>query len=354
MNRTLKKILIIYYDSFPPVAEDLSAAFTKLGVQTQTFYSANYKHWFYQHIIRAVNRHARNFRLVKKGHDLFKTHPLNLANYASSNLEKVFSQFQPDAVLVIHGQPFGEDFLSKVSVPKIGWHLEPRDDLPYLIQNATSFDIYNSFSQHDVDLLLGAGFDARYLSHAVDPQNFYAVPDVPKKYDVVFVGHWSPSRDEAIQAAFAVTPNIALYGGYWKKSSMPGKMFKQIYKGKQIVGADLNHLISSARIVLNTSRIPGSYGLNMRFFEVLASGSVLLTDSVPELEQHFVPNTHLVVYQNMNELKERLGELLNDQNKRAVISKNGQQLVLEHHQYDSMAKHLLNQFQEILARKAAA
>jgi spore maturation protein CgeB len=56
----------------------------------------------------------------------------------------------------------------------------------------------------------------------------------------------------------------------------------------------------------------------------------------------------------MNELKERLGELLNDQNKRALISKDGQQLVLEYHQYDSMAKHLLNQFQEILARKAAA
>jgi spore maturation protein CgeB len=105
--------------------------------------------------------------------------------------------------------------------------------------------------------------------------------------------------------------------------------------------------------VLNTSRIPESNGLNMRFFEVLASGSVLLTDFVPELEKHFIPNTHLVAYQNISELKERLGELLNDQNKRALISKNGQQLVLEHHQYDSMTKHLLNQFQEILVRKTS-
>lgn len=347
----LKKILIVYH-RFPSIAADLKKAFLRLGLNAEIFYTTDYEHWFYRRIIRKVNRHARNFRFIPKGGDIFKAHPLNLSNYVSSNLKKTISLYQPDAVLVIHGLPFGEPFLSQISVPKIGWHLEPRDDLPYLIQNASPFDIYNSFSQHDVDLLVGAGFDCRYLSHAVDPEKFYSEADSEKKFDVTFVGNWSSWRDEVVKAALEITPNVALYGGYWKKkSSISRKLFQQIFKGKEIIGADLNHLFNSSKIVLNASRTPGSFGLNMRFFEVLASGALLLTDTAPELETHFIPDTHLVVYQDLNELKQRLSELLNNQKKLDMIRYSGQHLVLERDRYDSMARHLLNQFQEVLAKK---
>lgn len=345
------KILIVYH-RFPPIAEDLKKAFLSLGLDVEIFYTTDYEHWFYRRVIRKINRHARNLRLIPKGGDVFKKHPLNLANYVSSNLEKAISRYQPDALLVIHGLPFGNAYLSKLAIPKIGWHLEPRDDLPYLTDNASVFDIYNSFSQKDVDLLTRAGFDSRYLNHAVDPDNFYSEPGTPKIFDLAFVGNWSSWRDEALKAALEVTTNIALYGGYWKKkSSIPKKMLQKIYKGKEIIGSDLNHLFNSSKIVLNASRIPGSPGLNMRFFEVLASGGVLLTDTVPELEKHFVPNIHLVVYRDSGELKQRLGELLNDPQKQDSLRYAGQRQVLEQNQYKIMAKHLLSQFQEVLATR---
>lgn len=344
----LKKILIVYH-RFPPIAEDLKYAFIRLGINAETFYTTDYEHWFYHRIIRTANRHARNFRLIPKGGDAFKFHPLNLTNYVGSNFEKAYAESQPDAVLVIHGLPFGEAFLTELAIPKIGWHLEPRDDLSYLIQNATPFDIYNSFSQKDVHLLTGAGFDCRYLSHAADPENFYSEPDVEKKYDISFVGNWSEWRDKVLQAALEITPNIALYGGYWKKKSIiPRKIFQSIYKGNEIIGADLNHLFNSSRIVLNASRTRGTFGLNMRFFEVLASDTLLLTDEVPELEKHFVPDTHLVVYHDINELENRLCELLNNPQIQDRIRHSGQQLVLARDSYDAMAKLFLTQFQEIL------
>lgn len=347
----LNKVLIAYH-RFPPIAEDLKAAFQSIGVDAEIFYTTDYEHWFYHRVIRKINRYARNLRLIPKGGNLFKTHPLNLVNYVGNNFEQALSKYQPDAVLVIHGLPFGNSCLSELAIPKIGWHLEPRDDLPYLIENASVFDIYNSFSQKDVDLLVQAGYDCRYLSHAVTPEKFYSETGTLKIFDLTFVGNWSPWRDEAVKAALEVTTNLALYGGYWeKKSSIPKKVLKQIYKGKEIVGADLNHLFNSSRIVLNASRIPGSHGLNMRFFEVLAAGSLLLTDAVPELEKHFVPDAHLVVYQNTDELKRRLGEILNDSKQQNLIRLAGQRLVLEQHQYQLMAKHLLSQFQEILAKR---
>lgn len=323
-----------------------------MGVNAEIFYTTDYEHWFYRRVIRKVNRHARNLRLIPKGGDLFKTHPLNLVNFVGSNFEKVVAEYQPDAVLVIHGLPFGNPYLSKLHIPKIAWHLEPRHDLPYLTENARHFDIYNSFSQSDVDLLTRAGFDSRYLCHAVDPEQFYSEIGTPKIFDLAFVGNWSAWRDEALKAALQITTNVALYGGYWnKRSSIPKKMLQQIYKGKEIVGGDLNHLFNSSRIVLNASRIPGTSGLNMRFFEVPASGCLLLTDSVPELEKHFVPNSHLVVYHDTDELKQRLGELLNAPDQQDSIRLSGQRLVIGKHQYQLMAAHLLNQFQEILEKR---
>lgn len=352
MQTMLRKILIVYH-RFPPIAEDLKNAFLRLGIDAEIFYTTDYEHWFYRRVIKSANRHARNFRLIPKGGDIFKSHPLNLINYVSSNFEQVFSQFQPDAVVVIHGLPFGESYLSKISIPKIGWHIEPRDDLPYLMQNASVFDIYNSYSDKDVALLVGAGFDCRYLCHAADPEKFYSEPGIQKEFDLAFVGNWSAWRDETLKAALKVTTNIALYGGYWKKkSTIPRKIFKQIYKGNEIVGADLNHLFNSSKVVLNASRTPGSFGLNMRFFEVLAAGSVLLTDSVPELEKHFIPNTHLVLYRDCSELSLRLSELLSEPQQQERIARAGQCLVLEKHSYDTMAAHLLNQFQEILQTKS--
>lgn len=350
LHTMLNKILIVYH-RFPPIAEDLKKAFLHLGVEVKIFYTTDHQHWFYRRVIRTINRHARNLRLIPKGGDLFRAHPLNLTNYVSSNFEKAFSLYQPDAVFVIHGLPFGDSCLSNISVPKIAWHLEPRDDLPYLIQNASAFDIYNSFSQKDVDMLIGAGFDSRYLSHAADPEHFYVETGTPRTFDVTFVGNWSPWRDEAVKAALEVTTSVALYGGFWrKKSSIPKKMLQQIYRGKEIIGTDLNHLFNLSRVILNASRIPGSSGLNMRFFEVLASGGLLLTDSVPELRKHFVPDTHLVTYQDVNELKLRLRELLDAPEKQDLIRHSGQRLVVERNNYDLMAVHLLSQFQEVLTK----
>ncbi len=349
----LNKILIVYH-RFPPIAEDLKKAFLQLGVNAEIFYTTDYEHWFYRRAIRTINRHARNFRLIPKGGDLFKSHPLNLTNYVSSNFQRAYERYKPDAVLVIHGLPFGESLLSQIPVPKIGWHLEPRDDLPYLANNAGPFDIYNSFSQKDVDSLVGAGFDSRYLSHAVDPDRFFSDMGASRDYDVTFVGNWSPWRDAVVKAALDVTANIALYGGFWrKKSSIPGKMLRQIYKGKEIVGPELNHLYNSSRIILNASRFPGSFGLNMRFFEVLSGGGLLLTDSVPELEKHFIPGTHLVVYQDADQLRQRLRELLADPLQQDAIRRQGQRLVRERNHYGLMAAHFLKQFEEILAKRGA-
>jgi spore maturation protein CgeB len=346
-----RKKLLIVYNRFPPIAEDLKKCFLSYGLQVEIFYSTEHTTWFYRKIIRFINRWARNFRLVSKGTDLFKRSRFNFLNFITLSFKKIYDDFQPDLLLIIHGIPFGQSILKDIDVPKIGWWVEPSDHLPELLKNSYAFDIYNSFSQKSVDLLLPTGIDARYLAHAVNPTNFFKT-NQEKIYDVVFVGNWSPWRDDVLEAACQVTDQIALYGPQWlKKSKLSKNLLKKIYRGPEVLGDNLNHLFNQTHIVLNASRIEGSYGLNMRFFEVTGAGSLLLTDPVSEIDKHFKDALDLVVYQDLEDLKIKLTQLLKAPDMVSKISMNGQHVVLNQHTYQHLAHQFLLQFEEIMIKK---
>lgn len=199
-----------------------------------------------------------------------------------------------------------------------------------------------------IELLKKNGVDARYLCHLVNPQTFNKIC-TNKQYDVVFVGNWSPWRDEVIQATLETTSNIALYGPYWQRKSKISKIrLNEIYKGNKIVGEDLNSLFNKAHIVLNASRFPGSSGLNMRFFEVPATGTLLLTDAVPEICRHFNTETDLVVYKDTVELTTILNQLLTNKEKIISFANQGQSKVLSQYTYANIATFLLAEFEQLI------
>ncbi len=342
--------ILIVYDYFPPIAEDLKKAFGRLGIAAEIFHSSDHEHWFYKTIIRRTNKLARNLRLVKKDVDLFAHHPFNRLNYLTQKLKDFCDSYCPEMIFFIHGQPYGNQALDGLSVPKLGWWMEPNDDITELRVNAAPFDVYYSFSQRSLDLLKPEGFTVDYLCHSVSPERFYPVSDLQKKYDLCFVGNWSPWREKVIRAALGVTKNIALYGPHWrKKSQLICADLDAIHLGDHVTGKDLNRLFNSSKVVLNASRISGSYGLNMRFFEVLATQACFLTDAPPELTRHFEPGKHLMVFDDLASLQNKLSLLLSDSNLRNSLAITGYQYVLQHHTYDHMAEKLLNQYRQIIS-----
>lgn len=340
--------ILIAYDHFPPIAEDLKSAFNRLNIAVEIFYSSNHEHWFYKEVIRRINKLARNFRLIKKDVDLFAQHPFNRLNYLATKLKSICDSYMPEMIFFIHGQPYGNEILDKMPIPKLGWWMEPNDDVCELRENAAPFDIYSSFSQNTLELLKPEGFSVNYLCHSVNPERFYPVPDLQKKYDVCFVGNWSPWREQVIDAALKVTNKIALYGPHWKKKSqLVSSNLNRIHLGDHIIGEDLNALFNSSKIVLNASRIPNSNGLNMRFFEVLATKSCFLSDAPPELPRHFESGKHLMVFDDLSDLQSKLGLLLSHSDLCEKLASSGYQHVLQHHTYDHMAQQLLKQYQSV-------
>ena len=48
--------VLIAYDYFPPIAEDLKKAFNRLNVSVEIFHSSDHEHWFYKKVIKRVNK----------------------------------------------------------------------------------------------------------------------------------------------------------------------------------------------------------------------------------------------------------------------------------------------------------
>jgi spore maturation protein CgeB len=112
---------------------------------------------------------------------------------------------------------------------------------------------------------------------------------------------------------------------------------------------DMAQLYAQSRIVFNNA-IAGD--LNMRVFEAMASGSLLLTDPVPEsgLDELFEAGRHFVYYEDEN-LVQTVRYYLDRPEERERIAREGQRHVLAHHTYLHRARALIATVRESLPIK---
>ncbi|MFN3551283.1 MAG: glycosyltransferase [Endomicrobiia bacterium] len=99
---------------------------------------------------------------------------------------------------------------------------------------------------------------------------------------------------------------------------------------------------SQAKIVFNKS---AGGEINMRVFETLSCGSLLLTDRLkPEvgLEELFQDRKHLVLYDDENDLLEKIDYYLRNESDREEIAYNGYKEVLSKHTYEHRVKEMFN------------
>ncbi len=78
-----------------------------------------------------------------------------------------------------------------------------------------------------------------------------------------------------------------------------------------------------SRINLNTTTRSMKSGLAQRIWDVLGCGGFLLSNYQPELEDYFEIGKDLEVYENYDELIEKIDYYLKNEDKRLEITSNG-------------------------------
>jgi len=253
-------------------------------------------------------------------------HPQDITRSASTPIAEVVEQlphgWHPDLYLWVEtGLDHVPDDLASLSIPKACYLIDTHLHLERHIETARHFDFVFLAQKEYVAAFKASGCrNVYWLPLACDPE-IHGKTDVGKKYDVGFVGSVTAAHTERKKLLDAIGCHFDLF---------TDRRFMD----------EMARVFSQSKIVFNHSI---GNDLNMRVFEALCSGSLLITDRAPGsgLGEMFVEGEHLLIYDNENDLIEKIRRHLEQPEERERIAGQGMRRVLDQHTYEHRVKTLI-------------
>ena len=184
------------------------------------------------------------------------------------------------------------------------------------------FDLVFAAQRDGADQLRRAGIDsATRLPLACDPE-IHRKHEVAQRYDVAFVGNVFPGpRTDLLDLVQRTYPRSFLGNAYFE---------------------EMARTYSAARIVFNRSI---RNDVNMRVFEAVACGSLLVTNDLGDNGQAelFQDGVHLATYREAEDLLDKLAFYLEHEDIRERIAAAGRSETIEKHTYRHRMQAVLEQ-----------
>jgi GT2 family glycosyltransferase/tetratricopeptide (TPR) repeat protein len=213
--------------------------------------------------------------------------------------------------------------------PRAYWAIDTHLDFPARFERAVSCDFVFAAQRDGAERLRQSGIDsALWLPLACDPE-IHRPHDGAKQYGFAFVGNVVPGpRAELLELL---------------KSRYPSHFIGNAYLH------EMARIYSASRVVFNRSV---RNDVNMRVFEAVACGSLLVTNDLAENGQDelFRDGVHLVTYRNADELLAKVAYYLKHEEEREAIAAAGRAEVLARHTYRHRMERLLAEVDARLAR----
>jgi len=201
----------------------------------------------------------------------------------------------------------------------------------YRTQISMLFDYAFVFHPGFDEIFQKAGHPKAYcLPHAVECELFDQ-PELERIYDIGWVGR--------------------LDGEFYKLRRRVINVLKSSFTmndiGRYYNPEEMAQIYRQSKIVINLSRDDYLKDANLRCFEVMAAGALLITPIPSELSSlGFTEGLHYIAFKEENELYELVEFYLNHPQKRNEISNAARSLVLGEHTYDNRAQTMLGIVEE--------
>jgi GT2 family glycosyltransferase/tetratricopeptide (TPR) repeat protein/2-polyprenyl-3-methyl-5-hydroxy-6-metoxy-1,4-benzoquinol methylase len=204
--------------------------------------------------------------------------------------------------------------------PAAWWAIDTHLSFDRCLQRATQSDFVFAAQRDGAAMLQRSGVAATWLPLACDPI-LHRRQDVQKEFDWCFVGNLFPGR------RLELTQQLQLQ---FPSGFVGQRYFEQMAE-----------TYSASRLVFNQSI---RNDVNMRVFEALASGSLLITNDLADngLSELFANGTHLATYRSQEELFEKFQYFLDHPQEREQIASQGLSDVLAMHTYRHRMEVLLS------------
>ena len=228
--------------------------------------------------------------------------------------------WQPDLFLWVEtglGTPPPD--LAEHSIPKACYLIDTHIHLEKHKQIARNFDFVFLAQNGYIDVFKESGIEnVTWLPLACDPEIHGPGKECKKTHDVGFVGSVTETHTRRVELLSAI-----------------GKNFKLCRERKFL--EEMAQVHARSRIVFNNAV---NHDLNMRVFEALASGSLLVTDAACGLDELFEDRKHFVRYEDAT-LIETIRYYIEHPEERERIAAAGRKEVLARHTYEHRARFLL-------------
>ena len=188
----------------------------------------------------------------------------------------------------------------------------------------------------DYAFVFHPGFERRFkqlghpqticLPHAVEEDLFGAI-DYDRVYEVGWVGRIG-GKDYSIRRCYIEGLKEHFKMNDTDRYYTPEEM-AQVYK--------------QSKVVVNLSRDDYLQDANLRCFEVMASGALLITPKPTELSEiGFIEGIHYVTFQTEAEMYESVRYYLEQEQEREEIAQAARSLVMQKHTYDARVQTILD------------
>lgn len=206
--------------------------------------------------------------------------------------------------------------------PMAYWASDTHLGYPYRLEMAKKADfVFCAQKQAVEDLKRDGIVNPIWLPHAVEPLAYPKQENFTKHFDICFIGHVnSRNREEALDRLFSEFPNFD-YG--------------------QALFDQAAERFGNAKIVFN---IAMKDDINMRCFEAMATGSLLLTDRISHIDELFEDKKHLVFYDSLDDMVEKAKYYLAHDIEREEIAQAGYEHVMKNHTMQKRVDVILSEF----------
>lgn len=175
------------------------------------------------------------------------------------------------------------------------------------------------------------------LLQATDHRRFRPLPPVPAHaHPVTVVAKTRDVLRPIVTDAIAAGLRPAIYGSGWH-----GLVDEALLVADHVANEDLPAVYASAGVVLNDHwEMMRTWGfVSNRLFDVLACGTPVVSDHLPELDELF--DGAVPTYRTADDLGPTVRALLDDPSAARARSDTGRRAVLAHHTFDHRAEQLL-------------
>ena len=217
--------------------------------------------------------------------------------------------------LVINVMPCSK-ILKLPGVPSCYWEIDC-----HLVQGK-EIDYYDAvdkvFIAQSPFLHLYPAGKTSYLPLACDPERHRPFPEEKKEYDIGFIGNDTYPKRRRLLDQLETKYKVL------RTNTKPGVPFSKE--------------LSKCKLAFNCSM---NYDVNMRFFEALAIGRLLVTDFLPAQVEFAKEGIHYVPFVDWEDLDNEVGYYLKNEKERENMARAGSVYVRRHHTYADRLRKIL-------------